>query len=162
MTLQPHWRYHAPMTNLQDLTASQLNRIIAIKERIETLEDEIESIAGDGGEIPVPFEGKRRRMSAAARASIAAGARARWARVKGTGATASKPAKKGKRRLSAAGRAAIIAATKARWARVKGTKVTSKAVKKADRRSSPAVKAKLAAAARARWAKVKAAGKTRL
>jgi len=34
------------MTNLHDLTTSQLNRIIAIKEQIETLQGEIESIAG--------------------------------------------------------------------------------------------------------------------
>jgi hypothetical protein len=43
------------MTNLHDLTTSQLNRIIAIKEQIETLQGEIESIAGDGGEVPSPF-----------------------------------------------------------------------------------------------------------
>jgi hypothetical protein len=86
---------------------------------------------------------------------MAAAQRARWARVKGTGARASKRSKKGKRRLSAAGRAAIIAGTKARWAKVK-------AAKKKDRRSSPAVRAKLAAAAKARWAKVRAEGKKRL
>jgi hypothetical protein len=45
---------------------------------------------------------------------MAAAARARWAKVKGTGTTDSKPAEKGKGRLSAAGRAAIIAGTDAR------------------------------------------------
>jgi hypothetical protein len=153
------------MTNLTDLTTGQLRRIIAIKQQIETLQGEIDSLVADGGGMPSPFDlkvRKKRRMSAASRARIAAGARARWARVKGTGAAASKTAKKVKRRLSAAGRAAIIAATKARWARVKGTPVKPKAAKKRDRRSSPAVRARLAAAARARWAKVRAAGKTRL
>jgi len=151
------------MTNLHDLTTSQLNRIIAIKEQIETLQGEIESIAGDGGEVPSPFPGdnpRKRRRSAAVRARMAAAQKARWAKIKGK--ADSKPAKKGKRRLSAAGRAAITAATKARWARVKGTTATPKVAKKKDRRSSPAVRAKLAAAARARWAKVRAAGKTRL
>jgi hypothetical protein len=151
------------MTNLHDLTTSQLHRIIAIKEQIETLQGELESIAGDGGEIPSPFpenKPRKRRRSAAVRAKMAAAQRARWAKIKGE--ADSKPAKKGKRRLSAAGRAAIIAATKARWAKVQGATATPKAAKKKDRRSSPAVRAKLAAAARARWAKVRAAGKTSL
>jgi hypothetical protein len=148
------------MINLQDLTTSQLNRIIALKEKIETLQGEIASIVNGGGEAPVPVEKvKRRRMSAAARKRIAAGARARWAKVKGT---ADKPAKNGKNRLSAAGRAAIIAGTKARWAKLRGETATPEAPKKRDRRSSPAVRAKLAAAAKARWAKVKADGQTRL
>jgi hypothetical protein len=154
------------MTNLIDLTTSQLNSIIAIKEQIEALQGQIDSIvAGDGGgDSPAPtiVTKPHRRRSAAVRARMAAAARARWAKIKGTGATDAKPPKKGKRRLSAAGRAAIIAATKARWARVKGTPSKPNAAKKRDRRSSPAVKAKLAAAARARWAKVRAAGKTRL
>jgi hypothetical protein len=152
------------MKNLTDLTTGQLHRIISIKEQIEKLQGQIDSIAGDGGipstsAVKVPM---KRRMSPAARARIAAGARARWARIKGTAPKASKAPKKGKRRLSAAGRAAIIAATKARWARAKGTQVAPKAAKKADRRMSPAVKAKLAAIARARWAKVKAEGKKTL
>ena len=151
-------RYQSPMTNLIDLTTSQLHHIIAIKEQIERLQGQIDSLVA-GGEIsssPAAKAPKKRRMSAAARARIAAGARARWARIRGTAP------KKRKRRLSAAGRAAIIAATKARWARVKGTRATPKTGKKADRRMSPAVKAKLAAIARARWAKVKAEGKKTL
>ena len=158
------WRYQSPMTNLSDLTIGQLNHIIAIKERIEKLQGQLDSLVA-GGEIHSPSAvkaPKKRRMSAAARARIAAGARARWARIKGAAPKASRTPKKSKRRLSAAGRAAIIAGTKARWARVKGTQVTPKAAKKADRRMSPAVKAKLAEIARARWAKVKAEGKKTL
>lgn len=136
--------------NITDLTTAQLQQILAIKEQIEELQSQIGSIAR-GGEIPSPANPKvrrKRRMSRAGRARIAAAQKARWAKIKGK-------TKKGKRRLSAAGRAAIIAGIKARWAKVK-------AAKKKDRRSSPAVRAKLAAAARARWAKVRAAGKTRL
>jgi len=150
------------MTNLKNLTTSQLNGIIAIKEQIEALQSQIDSIAA-GRDFPVPFIAgeapKKRRRSAAIRARMAAAQRARWAKIKGTGA---RPAKKGKRRLSAAGRAAIIAGTKARWARVKGKEATPKPAKKKDRRSSPAVRAKLAAAAKARWARVRAEGKTTL
>jgi len=36
---------HHPMTNLANLTTSQLNQIIAIKEQIEALQGQIESIA---------------------------------------------------------------------------------------------------------------------
>ena len=73
------------MTNLHDLTTSQLNRIIAIKEQIETLQGEIESIAGDGGEVPFPFPGdnpRKRRRSAVVRARMAAAQKARWAKIK--------------------------------------------------------------------------------
>ena len=43
------------MTNLKDLTTNQLKDIIAIKEKIEALQREIESITVDGGgEIPIP------------------------------------------------------------------------------------------------------------
>ena len=147
------------MTNLTNLTTSQLRSIIAIKEQIQALQGQIESIVADGHDFPVPFNedaptpAKRKyHMTAAHKRklikALVRARRIRWAK-------ASKPAKKGKRRLSAAGRAAIIAGTKARWAKVK-------AAKKKDRRSSPAVRAKLAAAAKARWAKVRAEGKKRL
>jgi hypothetical protein len=49
------------MTNLTDLTTGQLHRIIAIKERIEALQGQIESIAGGGGEMPVPLAGVKLR-----------------------------------------------------------------------------------------------------
>jgi hypothetical protein len=42
------------MTNLHDLTTSQLHRIIAIKEQIEALQGELATIAGDSGETAVP------------------------------------------------------------------------------------------------------------
>ena len=43
------------MTNLINLTTAQLHRIIAIKEQIEKLQGQLDSIAG--GEIPVPLAG---------------------------------------------------------------------------------------------------------
>jgi hypothetical protein len=150
------------MTNLAALTTGQIKRIVAIKEQIEVLESQINSIA-DGHDFSIPFVAvelpkRKARRSAAVRARMAAAQQARWAKIKGTGATAAKPAKKGKRRL----RAAIIAGTEARWARMKGNEATLQTTKKKDRRSSPAVRAKLAAAAKARWAKVRAEGKKTL
>jgi hypothetical protein len=66
---------------------------------------------------PEPIKRNRRKMSAAARARIAAAQRKRWAASK-KAAKPSEPeaAPKPKRKLSAPGRAAIIAPTKKRWA----------------------------------------------
>jgi hypothetical protein len=108
------------MINLNVLTTSQLTNIIAIREQIEKLQGQIDSIAA-GGEVPTRSAlelPKKRRMSAAGRARIAAGARARWARIKGTAATVSKPAKK-RRKVSAAVKARLAAIARARWAKVK-------------------------------------------
>jgi hypothetical protein len=55
-------------------------------------------------------------MSAAGRAKIAAGQKARWAKAKGQKMKQSQPKK---RKMSAAARAKISAAAKARWAKVK-------------------------------------------
>jgi hypothetical protein len=120
------------VTNLSDLTAAQLKSIVAVKEQIEALQSQIDSIVGgrggdnDESAIPAVEVPKKRHMSAAAREKIAAAAKARWARIKKTKPEAAKP------------------------------------VQKQDRRSSPAVRAKTVAAARARWKKAKAAGKTTL
>ena len=144
------------MTNLSSLTTGQLHRILAIKEQTEALQSQIQSIAG-GGDVPTPATveapKKQRRMSRAGRAAIAAAARARWARIKGTSATESGSVKKEKRKLSAAHRRKLIKALakarRVRLANLKGKKATPKPAKK-DRRSSPATRAKLAAAAKAR------------
>src|SRR5687768_3612181 len=98
------------MTNnaLTDLTVAQLKRAIAIKGRIEELEAELSSVLGAGGPISGGARAtgapQRRRMSVAARAKIAAAARARWAKV-----NAGKTAKR-KRTMSPASRAKIAAA----------------------------------------------------
>ena len=62
-------------------------------------------------------------MSAAGKAAIRAGTRARWAayRAKKAGKATPKPARKVKKRFSAAARAALSAAAKARWAKVKAS-----------------------------------------
>jgi hypothetical protein len=58
---------------------------------------------------------KRRTISAAGRARIAAAQRARWAAQKRQQAQPAQPAKPKKRKLSAAGLRAIREATKKRW-----------------------------------------------
>jgi len=63
---------------------------------------------------------RRRKMSAAGRARIAAAQRARWAKAKAE-TLGDSPARK-KRTMSAAGRKKIAAAQRARWAKLKAAK----------------------------------------
>ncbi len=104
-----------PMTNLKDLTTAQLQKIIDIKQQIEDLESQLESIEGGGGRGPGRPKG-RRRMSAAGRRAIAEAAKARWAKLRGE--KSAKPARK-RRKMSAAARAKMAAVAKARWAKAK-------------------------------------------
>jgi hypothetical protein len=99
------------------LSASQLRRAADIKDKIESLQKELAGLLGsstDGAAAPR----KRRKMSAAGRARIAAAQKARWAKVNGR-KSAAKPGKKARRKMSAAGRAKIAAAARARWKKAK-------------------------------------------
>jgi len=93
-----------------------LRRAADIKDKIESLQKELSRLldSTDGAAVP----GKRRKMSAAGRARIAAAVRARWAKVKGQKSDA-KPIKKARRKMSAAARAKIAAAARARWKKAK-------------------------------------------
>ena len=105
--------------NIQNLTTAQLHKLISIKEQIEALESQLDSLVG-GGEIPIPFSEKapkKRRMSASTKRKMAAAQSARWAKIKGN-AVKSKPAKKDKRRSSAF-RTKLSAAAKLRWKKAK-------------------------------------------
>jgi hypothetical protein len=107
------------MTFLSSLSVVQLRKAVGIKERIEHLEARLASIAGDT--TPPQATGKkRRRMSAAGRARIAAAARARWAKIKGQRKSPRK-----KRKVSAAARLRLSAAAKARWKKAKAAGKTT-------------------------------------
>jgi len=104
------------MTQLLNLTTAKLKRIIVLKQQIEKLQARLEVLAG-GSAAPAAKPGRKTwTMSLSGRRKIAAAARARWAKVKGT-----KTAPK-KRVISAAARAKMAAAAKARWAKVKAGK----------------------------------------
>jgi hypothetical protein len=68
-----------------------------------------------------PAARRKRRMSKAGRARIAAAAKARWAKSRTAGKVVApaRPAAKSKRRLSKAARAKLAAAAKKRWAKAK-------------------------------------------
>jgi len=99
---------------LSSLTVTQLRRAAGLKEKIEALYKELASILGVPASGPAKAP-RKRKMSAAGRARVAAAQKARWAKVKA--AKPAKPAKK--RKMSAAARAKISAAAKTRWAKAK-------------------------------------------
>jgi hypothetical protein len=123
---------------LTTLTSQQLLAAAAIREKIDALEKEFAVILNVTPEAPVtvrkagrprkqamalvkPIK-RKRRMSAAGRANIIAGVKARWAKAKAAvqpAVAAAVVAKKAKRKPSAAARAKMAAAAKARWAKAK-------------------------------------------
>jgi hypothetical protein len=107
------------MNSLANLSAQQLRRAAGIKDKINSLQNELNRIFGVTDENQkVPR--KRRKMSAAARAKIGAAQKARWAKAKGNVSKA-QPAK-GKWKMSAAARKKISVAAKTRWAKIKAAK----------------------------------------
>lgn len=109
---------------LVSLSAHDFRRAAEIKEKIESLQRELVDILGSESVAPPlgPVFGNRK-MSAAARARIAAGARARWARIKETGT--SEPTKGKGRKRSAAVRARLAAIAKERWRKAKAAGKTT-------------------------------------
>jgi hypothetical protein len=114
------------MKQLSEYSVAELQRVIVIREKLDSLQSQLTSIIGndtqDGdGESVAPAPGKRKLSAAHRRKLIKALAKARrirWAKAKAAG-TAKAPKQ---RRMSAAGRAAIAAAAKARWARFRAAK----------------------------------------
>src|SRR5260370_39604928 len=98
-----------------DISLDSLEKALSIRRQIETLESRLAALLGRTIS-PRPTTGKgRRHMSAAARAKIAAAARARWARFR---ARKSKGAeKRGRRRggLTAGGPRSVSQFVKGRW-----------------------------------------------
>jgi hypothetical protein len=71
------------MSSIISLSAQQLRRAAAIKEQIQSLENELGRIFGSSTKPVADAAPKRRRkMSAAARKKISVAAKARWAKVK--------------------------------------------------------------------------------
>ena len=110
--------------NLTTITSKDLARITKLLKKKEALLERVAKVdsklsAFESGEPVAAVVVKKRGMSAAGRAAVAAAQKARWAKLKGK--KAAKTVAK-KRKMSAAGRAAIVAAQKARWAKVKAAK----------------------------------------
>ncbi len=110
------------MSNLlSSLTTAQLRHAAELKEKIDALNKQLDSILGASVAATAPKQ--RKGMSAAGRAKVAAAQKARWAKIKAVKPVAKAPAKR--RKMSAAAKAKLSAAAKARWAKVKATGKTS-------------------------------------
>lgn len=111
--------YQQLMITIDQLTSKQLRQAISIKDKIAVLETKLNQLFGSPTAQPVAAKTpKKRKMSAAGKARIAAAQKARWAKVN-AGKSAAKPVKKARRKMSAAAKAKIGAAAKARWAKIK-------------------------------------------
>jgi len=102
-------------TSVADLSPRQLRRAADIKEKIDSLRDELAGLLGtpaqtEDGALPR----RKRRMSRSARAKIRAAQRARWAEIKAAAKSAG-PTRMRKRKMSAAAKARLSAIAKARW-----------------------------------------------
>jgi hypothetical protein len=151
---------HIALT-MTNLTPKQFRKAADMKERTETLEQELNQLLGAPIETaPTEAPKGKRKMSAAGRARIRAAAKARWAAIRAAkGVKAVKPVKKGKKKMSAQGVANIRAGVAKRMA----AQGKAKAAQPAPKRPMSAVaKARLSALAKARWAKAKKAGKATL
>ncbi|HUR45697.1 MAG TPA: hypothetical protein VMZ27_07460 [Candidatus Saccharimonadales bacterium] len=105
---------------LESLSSQQLIRAARVKEKIEALELELESLLGRTGAAGQSSTGGGG-ISAAGKARIAAAQRARWAKSKSNppvnGSTPSGATRR--RRMSKAGRAKLAKAARERWAKAK-------------------------------------------
>lgn len=104
--------------DFSSLSPKQLRQAADLQEHIQALQAELQQLVDGEGLTPAqrlaPAGPKQRKMSAAGRARIAAGARARWAKVKASKAL-SQPAQKPGRRMSATAKARLSRLAKARW-----------------------------------------------
>jgi hypothetical protein len=103
--------------NVTDLSPDELRRAAAIKDQIHALATKLHRILGSRTSEGASRVRRRRKMSPAARAKIAAAQRARWAKQRGT--KAPKAAVKPRRKVSAAARNRLSQLAKARWAKAK-------------------------------------------
>jgi hypothetical protein len=102
------------MSNTELVSLEQLKQAVQIREQIDSLNEQLNEVLGGGGNgVPSPIlPTKRKGMSAAGRARVAAAQKLRWSK-------AQTPAKKGKRVMSAAAKARMAAIAKARWKKAK-------------------------------------------
>ena len=151
-----------------DISVKELQEAISIRQQIDNLQRRLSSLLRAA---PAPAVGiamrksspaRGRYFSPATRAKLAAAARARWARTRGTGAVAA-PAKSApprrKGQLTPAGRRKLSQLMKARWAARR--KAGGGKPKPASRKKgvlTPAGRRRLSELMKARWAARRKAG----
>jgi hypothetical protein len=103
---------------LTHLSANELRRAAALKEKLEAIQSELNALFGGAAPAARAASPYRRKMSLAAIAKIRASQKARWAKIKRT-AAGKKSAGRSRRKVSAAGRARLSAIARARWKKAK-------------------------------------------
>jgi len=106
------------MTNLAGVVRQLKSERDRAAKEIERLEAALAALNGSYGKRTLT----RGRMSAAARAKIAAAQRARWAKVKASKSQSGNGNAAPKRAISAAARKRMAVAQRARWAKVRAGK----------------------------------------
>jgi len=96
------------------ITLTSLEEALGIRREIDSLEKRLSLLLGNTISSDSTTHKRRRHMSPASRAKIAAAARARWARVKTSQAISKPTTKRGG--ITPAGRRKLSQIMKARWA----------------------------------------------
>jgi hypothetical protein len=113
------------MNNLNVLPIETLKRAVGIREQIDQLTGELNRLLNQPRMTGAPAAGgknRKRELSPAGRARIAAAQRLRWAKFNSGRVKPAKP-HAGRNRLSATGRNRIAAAVTARWERYRAAKI---------------------------------------
>ena len=147
-----------------DISVKDLQEAISIRQQIDNLQRRLSSLLRGAPQRPTAPTAAGRYFSPATRAKLAAAARARWARRRGTGGAA--PAKstgaaapgKKKGQLTPAGRRKLSLLMKARWAARRKAGGKQKASGRKKGALTPAGRRRLSELMKARWAARRKAG----
>ena len=132
-----------------DISVKDLQEAISIRQQIDNLQRRLSSILRGTTQRQAAPTAAGRYFSPATRAKLAAAAKARWAKMRGTGgATPSKP----KGQLTPAGRRKLSQLMKARWAARRKAGGTQKASARKKGALTPAGRKRLSELMKARWA----------
>jgi hypothetical protein len=131
-----------------DISVKDLQEAISIRQQIDNLQRRLSSILRGAPQREAASTARGRYFSAATRAKLSAAARARWARMRGTGGAA--PSKR-KGQLTPAGRRRLSQLMKARWAARRKTGATKASARKKGALTTGG-RRRLSGLMKARWA----------
>ena len=141
-----------------DISVKDLQEAISIRQQIDNLQRRLSSLLRGAPQRPTAPTTLGRYFSPATRAKLAAAARARWARTRGTGGAAP-AARKGQ--LTPAGRRKLSQLMKARWAARRKAAGKEKSSGRKKGALTPAGRRRLSELMKARWAARRKAGAAR-
>ena len=137
-----------------DISVKDLQEAISIRQQIDNLQRRLSSLLRGAPQRPTaPTTATGRYFSPVTRAKLAAAAKARWARTRGStaGAAAAAPTKR-KGQLTPAGRRKLSQLMKARWAARRKTGGKAKPSSRKRGALTPAGRKRLSELMKARWA----------